>query len=39
VHQALGPMTVRDVFSRTISGHARNHLNQLRETRAQLERR
>jgi hypothetical protein len=37
IHQALGPMTVREVFSRTITGHARNHLNQLRETRAQLE--
>lgn len=36
-HQALGPMTVRDVFARTIVGHARNHLNQLRETRRQLE--
>ena len=36
-HQALGIMSVRDVFSRTIVGHARNHLNQLRETRRQLE--
>lgn len=36
-HQALGPMTVRDVFARTIVGHARNHLNQLRETRRQLQ--
>ena len=35
-HSALGPMTVRDVFARTIVGHARNHLNQLRETRRQL---
>jgi hypothetical protein len=37
-HRALGPMTVRDVFARTITGHARNHLNQLRETRQQLRR-
>lgn len=36
-HQALGPMTVRDVFARTIVGHARNHLNQLREARRQLQ--
>ena len=35
-HQALGPMTVRDVFARTIVGHARNHLEQLRATRQQL---
>jgi hypothetical protein len=32
-HRALGPMTVRDVFARTIVGHARNHLAQLRATR------
>jgi hypothetical protein len=37
VHQALGPMTVREVFSRTIVGHARNHLNQLRATRVLVE--
>ena len=37
VHQALGPMTVRDVFERTIVGHARNHLAQLRATREALE--
>jgi hypothetical protein len=36
-HQALGPMTVRDVFARTIVGHARNHLQQLRATRDQVE--
>jgi hypothetical protein len=36
-HQALGPMTVRDVFARTIVGHARNHLEQLRATREQIE--
>ncbi len=36
-HQALGPMTVRDVFARTIVGHARNHLEQLRATRRQVE--
>jgi hypothetical protein len=36
-HSALGDMTVRDVFDRTIVGHARNHLNQLRETRRQVE--
>ena len=35
-HQALGPMTVRDVFARTIVGHARNHLEQLRATRKQV---
>ena len=35
-HSALGPMTVRDVFSRTITGHARNHLNQLREIRGRV---
>lgn len=38
-HSALGPMTVRDVFDRTIVGHARNHLNQLRATRRQVEQR
>jgi hypothetical protein len=37
-HQALGPMTVREVFARTIVGHARNHLEQLRATREQVER-
>ena len=36
-HDSHGPMTVRDVFERTIVGHARNHLNQLRETRRQVE--
>ncbi|HZT06530.1 MAG TPA: DinB family protein [Chloroflexota bacterium] len=36
-HQALGPMTVRDVFARTIVGHAQNHLQQLRATREQIE--
>lgn len=35
-HQALGPMTVREVFARTIVGHARNHLEQLRTTRKQV---
>jgi len=35
-HRALGPMTVRDVFARTIVGHARNHLEQLRATRDQV---
>src|SRR5438874_9366387 len=35
-HQAHGPMTVRDVFARTIVGHARNHLAQLRATRVQV---
>ena len=35
-HRALGQMTVRDVFGRTIVGHARNHLEQLRETRRRL---
>jgi len=37
-HRSLGPMTVRDVFARTITGHARNHLNQLRATREQVTR-
>ena len=36
-HSALGPMTVRDVFDRTIVGHARNHLEQLRRTRRLVE--
>jgi hypothetical protein len=36
-HQTLGPMTVRDVFARTIVGHARNHLAQLRATQAHVE--
>ncbi len=36
IHSSLGPMTVRDVFSRTIIGHARNHLNQLRAARDQV---
>lgn len=36
-HDSHGQMTVRDVFERTIVGHARNHLNQLRETRCQVE--
>jgi len=36
VHQSLGPMTARDVFQRTIVGHARNHLNQLRAAREQV---
>lgn len=36
-HSGLGPMTVRDVFDRTIAGHARNHLEQLRQTRRQVE--
>jgi hypothetical protein len=36
-HSALGPMTVRDVFARTIVGHARNHLEQLRATRKAVE--
>jgi hypothetical protein len=36
-HAALGPMTVRDVFARTIVGHARNHLEQLRATRKAVE--
>ena len=35
-HSGLGPMTVRDVFDRTIVGHARNHLEQLRRTREQV---
>lgn len=35
-HRALGPMTVRDVFSRTIVGHARNHLDQLRKALEQV---
>ncbi len=35
-HSALGEMTVRDVFDHAIIGHARNHLNQLRETRRQV---
>ena len=35
-HRSLGPMTVRDVFARTIVGHARNHLEQLRATRQQV---
>jgi hypothetical protein len=35
-HQALGPMAVRDVFDRTIVGHAHNHLEQLRRTREQV---
>jgi hypothetical protein len=37
-HDTHGDMTVRDVFERTIVGHARNHLSQLRETRARVER-
>lgn len=35
-HRALGPMTVREVFARTIVGHARNHLEQLRAIRVQV---
>ena len=35
-HRSLGQMTVRDVFGRTIVGHARNHLEQLRETRKRV---
>lgn len=37
-HRSLGPMTVRNVFERTIVGHARSHLEQLRQTRQQLAR-
>ena len=35
-HASLGQLTVRDVFDRTIVGHARNHLDQLRRTREQV---
>jgi hypothetical protein len=35
-HRTHGPMSVRDVFARTIVGHARTHLAQLRATRAQV---